>query len=148
MRRTPLLRKTPLRAKTPMKARSPMKAQRKPPVPAAIKAHWDRVRALGCIVTGRPNPTLHHVHGGSMALYLRKGGGLKTSDWLVIPLCLELHAMDPEGIDAALGVKAWEAKYGTQLFHLQRVCILTGTDVLALAGIDAPAVIAKFPEES
>lgn len=105
--------------------------------PVEIRRHWDRLRELGCIVTGQPNPTIHHCHGGSLRdLGVTKGMGLKTSDWLVIPLAIELHSMGPGAIDGALGVKAWEELHGTQVEYLDRVAELTGVDVWRKAGVD------------
>jgi hypothetical protein len=31
-----------------------------------VKKHWRNVRALGCLLSAQPSPTLHHCHGGSM----------------------------------------------------------------------------------
>jgi hypothetical protein len=102
---------------------------------AEINAHWDRVRALGCIVTGKPNPTLHHVHGGSMRGIAVSGMGMKASDWLVIPLDISYHSLGPRAIDGSMGVAEWERLYGRQLDHLKNVCRLLKVDVFAKAGI-------------
>ena len=33
----------------------------------AIKEWWTMVASLGCIVTRKPSPTIHHIHSGSVA---------------------------------------------------------------------------------
>lgn len=89
---------------------------------AEIRRHWDRVARLGCLVSQAPNPTLHHIHGGSCRdIGLHKGAGQKTSDWLVIPLAFEYH-VGRFGIDGAMGVAEWEKKFGTQVELLDGVC--------------------------
>lgn len=99
-----------------------------------IEAHWGRLRDMGCIVSGRPNPTIHHCHGGSMLLRgITKGAGLKTSDWLVIPLAVELHSIGPSAIDGIMGVPTWEFLYGTQAEYLDRISKTLGVDVWAKA---------------
>jgi hypothetical protein len=104
---------------------------------AEIRRHWDRLREMGCIVTGRPDPTIHHCHGGSMRdLGIQKGIGLKTSDWLVIPLAAELHSIGPNAIDGAMGVKDWEYLYGSQVEYIDEVCRRIGIDVWVNAGIE------------
>ena len=103
---------------------------------AEIKRHWDRVAELGCIITHRPNPTLHHCHGGSMTQIIGlKGGGLKTNDWLVIPLDAEYHTGD-KGIDSAMGLRTWESRYGIQADLLDRLSCRLGYNVWIRAGIN------------
>jgi len=56
---------------------------------------------------------IHHCGGGSMKdRGVHKGKGTKNSDWLVLPLCMRHHT-GQAGIHA-LGVRSWEALYGTQ----------------------------------
>lgn len=100
-----------------------------------IKDHWSRVADLGCLISGRPYPTIHHCKGGSLRGIVQKGMGQKTSDWLVIPLDWEFHIGD-HGIDSRMGVIAWERSFGTQVEHLDEVCRRLGYDVWGKAGID------------
>lgn len=65
---------------------------------------------------------------------VHKGLGMKTSDWLVIPLAHRYH-VGAEGIDAALGVTAWEARFGAQADHLDEICRRLGYNVWERAGI-------------
>lgn len=155
MKRTPLKRKTPLksagttakplpkaafRAATGKKLTSTPKPKsyRPKPKPVAVKRYWDKVAALGCIVTGRTDKvTIHHVHGGSMRGVIPRGRGVKH-DWMVIPLCAELHSAGPTGIDTGFGVLAWEEMYGTQLQFLLEVMRRTGVDPFKKSGMPWP----------
>jgi hypothetical protein len=65
---------------------------------------------------------------------VHKGLGQKTSDWLCIPLAHRYH-VGVHGIDGALGVTAWEARFGTQVEHLDAVCRRLGYNVWKLSGI-------------
>jgi hypothetical protein len=102
---------------------------------AAQQRFHDRLRAMGCIVSGRTDRvTIHHVHSGSIAERgFNRGGAQKLSDWLVIPLDLFLHSMGPEAIDGACGVQTWESKYGKQADYIDRLCADMGMDLWALA---------------
>ena len=100
------------------------------------KEHWDRVGQMRCCITGRPNPTLHHCKSGSMtAISGLKSQNQKPNDFLVIPLDAQLHT-GGLGIDSGMGVKSWEARFGTQVMHLDRLCKALGYNVWKLAGID------------
>ncbi|HQR22949.1 MAG TPA: hypothetical protein PKV98_18935 [Burkholderiaceae bacterium] len=117
--------------------RSPLRTKRKPPLPPEIRAHFARVRALGCAVTGsHVQVTLHHPHSGSMAELGYGRQKWKSSDWLVIPLRIELHSMGPEAIDGAKGVLSWEADYGKQVDHVDEVCRRLRENLWLKAGID------------
>lgn len=101
---------------------------------AAQKRHWDAVAAMGCIITGGP-ATIHHCHGGSMKdRGVHRGAGMKTSNWLVIPLAERLHT-GPGGIDGfpRPSVEEWEAKHGRQADLLDEVARRLGVDVWAFA---------------
>jgi hypothetical protein len=104
-------------------------------VNAEIRRHWNAVARLGCLISGRPYPTLHHCHGGSLRdAGIHKGMGQKTSDWLVIPLAAEYHSVAPLGIDAGgMSVVEWEAMFRTQLSMLHEVSDRLGYDVIAKA---------------
>lgn len=94
----------------------------------AINAHLEAVAELPCVVTGRFPATLHHCHSGSLAeAGFNRGGSQRPSDWLVIPLILELHVGN--GIDGGKGVLTWEAEHGTQMDHLKTVSEWLGYDV-------------------
>lgn len=103
---------------------------------AAIKRHWSRVAALGCIITGKP-AEICHCHGGSIVERMQephcKGKKLARYDWLVLPLTPELHRAEYGGLDA--DVHAFEHKYGSQASHLDRIAKLLGVDVWKLAQI-------------
>ena len=103
-----------------------------------IREHYKRAREIGCIVSGRRDPTLHHCHGGSMRGLVYRGKSQKVSDWLVIPLDMEFHTGD-WGIDAGqpwLTITEWERRFGTQANHLDMVRDLLCVDVWSLAGIE------------
>ncbi len=102
---------------------------------AEIRRHWDRVARLGCCVSGAPNPTLHHIHGGScFEVGLRRSFGRKSSDWLVIPLAAHYHVGNL-GIDV-IGVVQWESLFGTQVSMLDGVCLALNENLWMKAGID------------
>jgi hypothetical protein len=61
-----------------------------------------------------------------------RGVGMKTSDWLQLPLAPLYHTGDL-GIER--GVETWEGRFGTQVEHLERVSRELGYDVFALAGV-------------
>jgi hypothetical protein len=136
MKRTPLKRAEFKRKPVPTP-----KPYRRKPKPAAVKAYWDKVAALGCIVTGRTdNVTIHHVHGGSMRGVLPRGRGVKQ-DWMVIPLTASLHTAGPTGIDTGFGVLAWEDMYGPQLHFLLEVMRRTGIDPFKKSGMSWPETV-------
>ena len=62
------------------------------------------VKTLPCAITGKHGPSdAHHTICGRF-------GARKESDWLVIPLCKELHQDGPEAIHN--GKESWVAKHG------------------------------------
>lgn len=101
--------------------------------PKTIKEHHNNVRALGCVVTAYPWPTIHHCHGGSMKERGYHSGGAQrgVSEALVIPLKADLHVGD-EGVDYGVGVLTWEKWYGTQIEHLEEVSEELGYDLFQL----------------
>jgi len=94
------------------------------------KAHLERVRSLPCVVgmqkkewakecKGEVNA--HHLIGGKY-----RGLSQKASDFETIPLCHEgHHQFGKNAIHDSMGQHPWEAKYGTQEFHLDitRECL-------------------------
>lgn len=101
-----------------------------------IREYWTAVANLGCCVSRTTyNVTLHHIHGGSVKGL--RGAGMKSSDWLVIPLASWLHT-GQYGIDGSMGVPAWETRFGTQLQHVQWVrerMLPFGVDSFRQAGV-------------
>lgn len=62
-----------------------------------------------------------------------KGTGMKTNDWLVIPLCPN-HHQGADGIDSSQNsVLEWEARFGTQVDYIAQVILRLGVDVWELA---------------
>lgn len=107
----------------------------------AIDKHHELVRSLPCVVTGRSDVTLHHCHSGSLGDNgIKRGGSQRPSDWLVIPLVLELHVGN--GIDGSIGVRTWEQQNGTQMDHLKSVFQQLGYNGFKVAGyeINVPGI--------
>lgn len=75
-------------------------------------AHLARVAQLNCVVCGSFPVEVHHLRIGS-------GLSRKAPDELSIPLCIT-HHRGQEGFHS-LGKRAWEAKYGYQVDHLDTV---------------------------
>lgn len=79
----------------------------------AERAWLDRVASLGCCVC-RCEAEIHHLLTG-------KGMGQRASHFDVIPLCATHHRNGGHGVAIHSGVKTWEANFGTELEHLERV---------------------------
>lgn len=110
---------------------------------AEIRRHWTRVADLGCLLTHAPNPTLHHIHGGSCRdIGLHKGMGQKSSDWLVIPLAAEYHT-GQHGIDGHLGVTKWEEIFGRQIDLMDIVCVKLDVNLWTKAGINREVLLSR-----
>ncbi len=107
-----------------------------------IREHWDRVAAMGCLISEQ-EPTLHHCQGGSMNRFGQlRGVSQKPSDWLVIPIHERYHT-GKFGIDSGHpyygDAEMWEREFGSQVGMLTRVCDHVGYDVFELAGLkDSP----------
>ena len=101
---------------------------------AAIKRYWSRVAALGCVICGGP-AEIAHAHGGSIVERMQepkaKGKKLERFDWLCLPLCPLHHRIGGTALDN--GVRSWEAFYGTQASHIDRIAKKLGVDVWAKA---------------
>jgi hypothetical protein len=66
------------------------------------------------------------------------GMGLKSSDWLVIPLAVDYHTGSC-GIDGGvMSVDEWEQRYGRQVDHLDLVAHTLGVNVWSNAGVTHP----------
>jgi hypothetical protein len=61
--------------------------------PRTIKEHQANVRALRCVVSNYPYPTIHHCHGGSMKLhgYLTGMAQRGCGEALILPLKADFH---------------------------------------------------------
>lgn len=82
MKRSPLKPGKPLR-RTRMKRRGREK-------PTADQQHYhDKIRALGCIICGRP-AAIHHIREGL-------GMGQAVNHWKIIPLCYDHHQSEENG---------------------------------------------------
>ena len=90
--------------------------------PKTVKEHHDNVRALRCVLTYHPNPTIHHCHGGSMkdAGYHSGMAQRGCGEALVLPLKADFHVGE-QGIDYGVGVETWERWYGEQMSHLKDI---------------------------
>lgn len=98
---------------------------------AQIKAHFNRVASMGCVVCGQA-AEIHHCIGGSMkARGVSRGLSQKVSDWLVIPLCAN-HHRGAEGIHS-MGSDNWEQCYGEQAAHIDRIAALLDLPLWELA---------------
>lgn len=80
-------------------------------LPRINKTYMDRVHGLTCSVLGLPGVEAHHPKG----LGWGTGMGQKAPDETAIPLCKQIHDEYHR-----IGVKSWEAKYGTHEQHLQK----------------------------
>ena len=75
-----------------------------------LKQHLNRVAELGCLVCKRP-PQLHHIR-------FQTGLARKSSDWCVIPLCMDHHTGK---FSIHLSKSLFVAKMGTELEMLESV---------------------------
>lgn len=98
---------------------------------AAVRKHWTRVAALGCLICGSP-AQIAHCHGPSLCerdpRFLKpKGKKLPWQDWLVIPLAPLLH------VEMDCDPAYFAARYGTPAQLLDIVCAQLDVDVWAQA---------------
>lgn len=97
--------------------------------------HWARVAELGCMLSGRPNPTLHHCHSGSVSdIGIHRGVSQKPSDWLVIPLDERYH-IGAYGIDSGYGVLTWERDFATQVELLDALSVKLNINLWRKVGV-------------
>ena len=106
------------------------------------RKHWENVRSIGCVVCGTTQDvTIHHCHGGSIIDFFgyeqNPGMAQRQNHFLVIPLAAKYHVGD-YGIDSGMGVKSWEALYGTQVMWLVHVNSKLDYDIFDLAGVPNP----------
>ena len=93
------------------------------------------LREQGCVITGYcgEGVQLHHCHGGSISdLGFVRGRGQKTSNWLAIPLYYTYHVGTGHAFHQ-MGVRSWEAKYGTQEKFIRDLGDRFGIDPFELA---------------
>lgn len=98
---------------------------------AAVKRYWNRLAAMGCVVTGRPAHIAHVVGKPSVTERIQepkpKGKKLPRHDWLVVPLAPELHyLLDYEP-------QRFETEYGPVAKMVDTVADRLGVDVWALS---------------
>ncbi len=113
MKRSAIQRKTPMeRGAAPMK-RSPMTTRsRKPARTKALKEHMGLVAGMYCIVCrnlrlGESAAELHHPR-------FLAGGGQKSADTDVIPLCPNHHRLGGWGVAFHAGPEEFQRRYGTE----------------------------------
>lgn len=100
------------------------------------EAHLKNIRQMPCCVCGvTPAGFAHHALGGSMVAKVGvRGAAMRASDFLALPLC-QHHHQGAEGLHT-IGVRTWEAEYGDQVWHLERMGRQLDCDLFALAGIE------------
>lgn len=76
-----------------------------------LKDHMNKVAELGCLVCKRP-PQLHHIRPKNTGI------GRKSSDWCVIPLCLDHHTGK---FSIHNSKKEFEKKIGTEIELLKKI---------------------------
>jgi Putative HNHc nuclease len=86
-------------------------------LPRYNKAHIAKLHELACVVTGSRCDEVHHPKGLGWGC----GMGQKAPDETAIPLCRRVHDEYHR-----IGVKSWEAKYGTHEIHLAKTRKLLG----------------------
>lgn len=103
---------------------------------AAVRRHWQRVAAMGCIVCGGP-AEIAHCHGGSVRDKMQepkaRGKKLDRYNNLVLPLCPFHHRLGGPGYALDSNVLLWERVFGSQVSHIDRLCNLLGVDLWAKA---------------
>jgi len=120
-----LATRTPMKRGTPMARKAMRKGRRNPRlVPtSAEQRHMDRVRAMGCVVTGADEVHVHHI-------MVCPGKTKRRDHRFVVGLAPELHNMGPQsvhalgsearflevhGIDlAAIATRLWENSCGAE----------------------------------
>lgn len=88
----------------------------------AQKEWREKLRALGCIITGEPNPEMHHLYGASAKKKCPETfQTLWIGQWAQVPLCRRLHKIEKsqefrsQYTDADLfrmACEAYQAEYG------------------------------------
>lgn len=118
-------RRAPLKPGKPMARKAMRKGRRNPRLEptAAEQRHMDRVRAMGCVVTGASEVVLHHI--------MKCPGKTKRRDHrFVVGLVPELHNMGDQSVHAlgsearflevhghdlaAIAVREWENSCGAE----------------------------------
>ena len=96
-------------------------------------AHLTNLRQMPCCVCSvTPAGYAHHAVGGSMLAKVgMRGAAMRASDWLALPLCHGCHQGE-QGIHT-IGVRTWEAEFGDQAWHLERMGRKLDCDLFELA---------------
>lgn len=87
----------------------------------AEREYLSKVADLGCIICGGI-AEIHHIRTG-------QGMGKKSTNFEVIPLCHFHHRTGNYGDAFHQGKKAFEAKYGTQEYLMQKVAELLNNNI-------------------
>ena len=108
--------------------------------PRTAKEHKTNIGRLDCVISGRPNPTIHHAQGPSVKARLvtlgfdpSKSMSMRgNGEALIIPLDAEFHTQPGNGIDMGIGRATWEEKFGAQADLIDEVSSLVGYDLWQL----------------
>jgi hypothetical protein len=112
MNRTPLRRKTPLKAKKQLRSktglkRTSMKRKGRSKPTAEQQRRHDAIRALGCIICGRP-AAIHHIREDL-------GMGQKVNHDRVLGICFDHHQSEEAGAISIHGTPIlFQETYGTE----------------------------------
>ncbi len=105
-------------------------------ITSEVKEHWNKVAALGSIISNSP-AELCHCHDGSITEELdpkyHPGIAERQNHYLVIPLSMEEHR-GWHGLDTS-DVDGWEGRHGRQTELLEEVSYRLGYCVFERAGI-------------
>jgi hypothetical protein len=110
------LKRTPLRSKRPTPRRQApervpqgrMKRRQGSDPTAGEARHHERLRALGCIVTGQPTRVLHHI------MHM-PGKSQRRDHRYVVPLLARLHNMGDDSVHALAGEERFREVHGVDL---------------------------------
>lgn len=91
------------------------------PANAEERRHWEKVRALGCLLEHTVFEGGFECEGPIAIHHCFTGAGGRKDHMKVIPLCHE-HHQGAKGIDGQrMSKKKWQEKYGTEAVLLKRV---------------------------
>jgi hypothetical protein len=76
----------------------------------AEREYMAKVAELGCVICKAP-AHVHHMLAGA-------GMGQKSSNFDTFGLCPDHHQNGGIGVAIHAGVKTWEEKHGTELYHV------------------------------
>lgn len=116
----------------------------------AVKAHRDRVTALGCFasiggIRCMAPATVQHARAGSLKERgIHRAKGMKNSEWLIIGLCPRHHYLE-DGADGSMGIQTWEAKYGPQAAIIDELCLIFNLNLWELAKAESKGMVPRRP---